>query len=107
MIERRWHGKVPLHLSSSFLLYLTDTGVHETIQISGNLGARILKNEKDGWMHFVLVTFWRSLEDITAFAGEDISKAVLYPEDEKYELVPDLHVEHYEVVEDFQPQPQA
>ncbi|MBD2099591.1 antibiotic biosynthesis monooxygenase [Leptolyngbya sp. FACHB-261] len=107
MIERRWHGKVPQHLSESFFHHLIDTGVRETIQISGNLGARILKNENDGWVHFVLVTFWRSIEDITAFAGQDISKAVLYPEDEKYELVPDLHVEHYEIVEDFQPQAQA
>ena len=103
MIERRWHGKVPQSSSKAFLQYLIDTGVSETIQLPGNLGARILKDERDGWVHFVLITFWRSIEDITAFAGQNISKAVLYPEDEKYGLVPDPNVEHYEVLEDFQP----
>ncbi|MUT59191.1 antibiotic biosynthesis monooxygenase, partial [Vibrio parahaemolyticus] len=33
--------------------------------------------------------------------GEDISIAKLYPEDEKYKLNPDLHVNHYEVRENM------
>jgi len=39
------------------------------------------------------------LESIKAFAGNDISQARLYPEDEVYELEPDLSVQHYEVIE--------
>ena len=46
-----------------------------------------------------LITFWESLESIEAFAGKAIGKAKLYPEDDKYEIVPDLVVRHYEVVE--------
>ena len=104
MIERRWHGKVPQSLSKAFLQYLIETGVSETIRLPGNLGARILRDERDDWGHVVLITFWHSLKDITAFAGKDISKAVLYPEDKKYGLIPDRHVEHYAILEDFPPQ---
>ena len=33
---------------------------------------------------FVTLSFWASLEAITAFAGEDIDRAVFYPEDGDY-----------------------
>ena len=43
--------------------------------------------------------YWETLECIKAFAGEEIGIAKLYPEDKKYELEPDHHVNHYKVVE--------
>ena len=45
------------------------------------------------------ITYWDKLESIKAFSGNDISRARLYPEDEVYELEPDLSVQHYEVIE--------
>ncbi|HAS6195043.1 TPA: antibiotic biosynthesis monooxygenase, partial [Vibrio vulnificus] len=48
-----------------------------------------------------LLTYWEDLDCIKSFAGEDISIAKLYPEDEKYKLNPDLHVSHYEVRENM------
>jgi hypothetical protein len=35
-------------------------------------------------VEFTLLTFWTSWDAITAFAGDDVSKAVLYPEDHAY-----------------------
>tara|TARA_R100000306_G_scaffold32381_2_gene34121 strand:- start:1449 stop:1649 length:201 start_codon:yes stop_codon:yes gene_type:complete len=45
------------------------------------------------------MTYWRDLECIKAFAGNDIGVARLYPEDDKFDLEPDLTVQHYEVIE--------
>lgn len=38
-----------------------------------------------------------SLDDIRAFAGDDVNTAVYYPEDERYLVERDLTVAHYEV----------
>ena len=41
------------------------------------------------------------MECIKAFAAEDINIARLYPEDDKYKLTPNHHVNHYEVCENM------
>jgi len=43
------------------------------------------------------VSFWDSRESIEAFAGQDIEKAVFYPEDERFLAERDLTVRHYEI----------
>ena len=47
---------------------------------------------------FLLLTLWESEEAIRRFAGDDIGRAVFYPEDERYLIERDERVEHYEVV---------
>ena len=47
----------------------------------------------------VLITFWESIESLKGFAGEDVNKAVLYEEDYKYGIEPELTVEHYTVAD--------
>jgi hypothetical protein len=44
----------------------------------------------------VALSFWDSREAIEAFAGPDIERAVLYPEDEKYLLAPST-ITHYDI----------
>jgi hypothetical protein len=46
---------------------------------------------------FELATLWRSMDAIREFAGEDYTRAVLYPSDEQYFLRWDERVEHFEV----------
>jgi heme-degrading monooxygenase HmoA len=47
-----------------------------------------------------IVTFslWESHEHIKAFAGDDIERAVFYPEDDRFLVERDLTVRHYDVV---------
>jgi hypothetical protein len=40
---------------------------------------------------------WESRAAIEGFAGQDISRAVFYPEDDRYLIDRDLTVSHYEV----------
>ncbi|MBN8240690.1 antibiotic biosynthesis monooxygenase [Marinobacter hydrocarbonoclasticus] len=99
MHAREWKCRVPKDKSEGFLGYLYATGVKDTCNTDGFLGAQIYRRGVDGLVEFTLTTYWRDLESIKDFAGDDIGIARLYPEDDKYDLEPDLAVQHYEVIE--------
>lgn len=69
----------------------------EAEQVAGNLGAQVLRSEDDGRVTFRLVTYWDSWEAVHRFAGTDPQRAVLYPGDENYGLVPAVTVQHHHV----------
>jgi heme-degrading monooxygenase HmoA len=99
MIAREWKCRVPEVHSEGFTGYLYETGIKDSSVTPGCLGAQIFRRSFHGKIELTLITYWDELSSITAFAGNDISHARLYPEDEAYELEPDLSVQHYEVVE--------
>ena len=64
----------------------------------GNQGAYMLTRDLgDGRTEIVTLSFWESLDVITGFAGEDISSAVFYPEDDRYLVDRETTVTHVEV----------
>ncbi len=99
MIAREWKCRVPEAHSDGFTGYLYETGIRDSSATPGFLGAQIFRRPLAVNVEITLITYWDNLEAIKAFAGEDISQARLYPEDEEYELEPDLSVQHYEVME--------
>ena len=50
-----------------------------------------------GRAEFVTLSFWESRAAIEGFAGQDIEKAVFYPDDEQFLIERDLTVQHYQV----------
>lgn len=99
MIAREWKCRVPEVHSEGFTAYLYETGIKDSSATPGFLGAQIFRRSLSGKIELSLITYWDKLDSIKAFAGHDISQARLYPEDEVYELEPDLSVQHYEVIE--------
>ena len=99
MIAREWRCRCPSRHKEGFLEHLDATGVRECQALSGFWGYQILERTLGPEVEITLVTYWRAAADITAFAGEDISKAKLYPDDEAYEIVPDREVRHYVVLD--------
>ena len=98
MIAREWKCRLPRRHRDGFMEHLYATGVAETSALPGYRGYQILERELPGdVVEVTLVTYWGALEDIKAFAGEDIGVAVLYPGDEAYELAPETVVRHYAV----------
>lgn len=94
MIARTWRCRCPLEHREGFLLHLDATGVRECSALAGYLGHQVLERELDGRVEITLVTYWRSMEDVAAFAGPDPSRARLWPEDEAYRIESDLDVRH-------------
>jgi hypothetical protein len=45
----------------------------------------------------VTLSFWDSLESIRGFAGEDIGRAVFYPEDDRFLVAREDEVTHWQV----------
>jgi antibiotic biosynthesis monooxygenase (ABM) superfamily enzyme len=99
MIAREWKCRVPEAHSDGFTAYLYESGIKDSSATPGYLGAQIFRRSLAAQVELTLITYWDKLESIKAFAGSDISQARLYPEDEVYELEPDLSEQHYEVIE--------
>ncbi|WP_324276862.1 hypothetical protein [Blastococcus brunescens] len=51
----------------------------------------------DGRTEILTLSFWKSREVIAGFAGDDISRAVFYPEDDRYLVDREATVTHFEV----------
>lgn len=103
MIARIWRGVVRTEDAEEYAVYIRDTGFSEYAETPGNRGAHMLRRDEDGRTEFITLSFWDSREAIQRFAGEDIEKAVLYPEDERYLIERDPTVKHYEVVQSIEP----
>jgi heme-degrading monooxygenase HmoA len=100
MIARTWRGATRAQDAETYLDYLHRTGLSEYRKIEGNRGVLALRRVTDDRAEFLLVSLWDSEDAIRRFAGNDLEHAVFYPEDERFLIERDNHVNHYEVVFD-------
>jgi heme-degrading monooxygenase HmoA len=98
MIARSWTGATRAEDADAYLDYLHATGFPEYRATAGNRGVLALRRIAGDRAEFRLVTLWDSEGAIRRFAGDDIERAVFYPEDERYLIERGERVEHYEVV---------
>lgn len=95
-IVRMWRGVVRTADRDAYLDYVAETGMGEYRATAGNLDAWMLSRDLgDGRTEIVTVSRWESMDAIRGFAGDDVERAVFYPEDEKYLLERDETVRHY------------
>lgn len=99
MIARTWHGRVPAAKSEEYHAYLRRTGLADYAATEGNLGVMVFRRTEGEVTHFVLTTFWESVEAIRRFAGDDYERARYYPEDDEYLMEREPFVKHYDVLE--------
>ena len=98
MIARIWKGVTLAAKADEYLDYLKATGLKEYRATDGNRGVWVLRRLQDDQAEFTLISLWESWESIRRFAGEEIERAVYYPEDQRYLLALDPSVVHYEVL---------
>jgi heme-degrading monooxygenase HmoA len=97
MIARIWHGRTTAAQADAYLDLLQKVAIPGYQSTRGNRAVYILRRLDGEVAHFLTLTYWDSLEAIQAFAGEDISKAKYYPEDQHFLLEFEPTVEHYEL----------
>lgn len=98
MIARIWRGWVSTDRTDAYVAYINDTGIKAYRETPGNLGAQMLTRDLgDGRTEILTLSWWSSTEAITAFAGDDITTAVFYPEDDDFLIDRETTVTHYEV----------
>jgi uncharacterized damage-inducible protein DinB/heme-degrading monooxygenase HmoA len=98
MIARSWDGLTRASQADEYAEYVRRTGVTDLARTDGNLGVYLLKREEGDQARFRVLSLWDSMEGVRRFAGEDPEKARYYPEDERFLLALEPHVEHFEVV---------
>lgn len=98
MIARIWRGATRATDADAYVDYLHTTGFTHYRSTPGNQGAFCFRRVVGDRAEFVTLSFWESEQAIEAFAGEDIGRAVFYPEDDRFLVARDLRVDHYEVV---------
>lgn len=103
MIARTWRCLCPPEHRVGFLRHMDLTGVQECVALPGYLGHQVLERTVDELVEITLVTYWRSMEDIVAFAGDEPSMARLYPGDEVYGIIPEPQVRHDLVLDQAMP----
>jgi heme-degrading monooxygenase HmoA len=97
VIARAWHGVTDGKKSDQYLQYLNMTGIPEYRATPGNQGVVVLRKLKAGKAHFLLFSFWDTVDAIKKFAGDDVEKAKYYPGDKDFLLELEPTVEHYEL----------
>jgi heme-degrading monooxygenase HmoA len=98
LIARIWRGATRKTDASAYVDYLRETGLREYRATPGNVDAWVLWRSAGDRAEFITLSFWESREAIRGFAGDEIERAVFYPEDDRFLVDRELTVEHYEVV---------
>ena len=98
MIARTWTGATRAADADAYLDYLHATGLGQYRATPGNQGVLALRRVQGDRAEFLLLSLWESEDAIRRFAGDEIERAVFYPEDERFLVARDEHVTHYEVV---------
>ncbi|HEX7029601.1 MAG TPA: antibiotic biosynthesis monooxygenase [Gammaproteobacteria bacterium] len=98
MILREWRGRVPHEKADAYVDVLGRTGLAEYAATPGHRGSWLLVDREGDAAEFTLLTLWESRDAIRAFAGDDISRAVYYPEDDAFLLEKPERLRHYDVL---------
>jgi heme-degrading monooxygenase HmoA len=99
MIARTWRGWTSSEDADAYVGYLLETGIKEYRATPGNRDAFILRRDEGDRTEFVTLTFWDSMDAVRGFAGDDVERAVFYPEDDRFLADRETVARHYEVVE--------
>jgi heme-degrading monooxygenase HmoA len=99
MIARIWRGWTRVADTDEYVQYVLKTGIKEYRETSGNRGAFILHRRQGDRTEFLTLSFWDSLDSIRGFAGDQVERAVFYPEDDRFLVDRETTVSHFEVVE--------
>ncbi len=98
MIARMWHGRVPTTKAQVYREFLNARAIPDYRSVAGNLSVHVLERQEGDVTHFITLTFWKDLESIKSFAGDEVETAKYYPEDKDFLLEFEPTVIHYEVV---------
>jgi heme-degrading monooxygenase HmoA len=92
-----WRGWTRREDSDAYAAYVEETGIAAYRATPGNRGAWILRRDDGERTEFVTLTFWDSLDAVRGFAGDDVERAVFYPEDDRFLVDRETTVTHWQV----------
>lgn len=100
MIARSWRGATRTSDAEEYARYVEFTGIAAYRKTPGYRGGWTLTRALGEQTVFLVLSLWESEEAVRAFAGEDATTAVFYPEDDRFLVDRDEEVVHWEVALD-------
>jgi antibiotic biosynthesis monooxygenase (ABM) superfamily enzyme len=97
VIARVWRGATHAEDADEYARYVEQTGMESARNLPGNRGTLVLRRVDGDRAEFETILLVDSLDDVRAFAGDDIDAAVFFPEDDRYLVERELTVRHFEV----------
>jgi len=97
MISRHWKGIAKPGEAGNYIHHLKKDTFPQLSTIDGFVKASILTRTVEQGTEFLIVTEWESLDAIRAFAGEQVSVAVVPPVVQTMMVEYDTEVRHYEI----------
>lgn len=78
-----WYGIIIFEHADEYLNFLEKTCFSDYRKIDGNLSTKVLKRVEGDICHFLIVTEWKSYNNIKSFAGDDNVTAKYYQEENR------------------------
>jgi heme-degrading monooxygenase HmoA len=75
MIARLWRGTATLANADAYERHFDASVAPALARLAGSRGAWLLRRDADGQAEFLAVTLWDTLDQVRAFAGDDIDAA--------------------------------
>ncbi|WP_340201108.1 antibiotic biosynthesis monooxygenase [Ascidiimonas sp. W6] len=100
MIARIWQGTTKAIDYDSYTQFMKERAIPDYQETPGFIKLSFLRTIKNEIAHFTLITYWKNLDVIKNFAGDDFEKAKYYQEDNQYLLTFEETVQHFEVFAD-------
>ena len=96
MIARVWRGATLGEDADAYAAYVEESGLKAARALPGSRGTIMLRRLRAGYAEFETILLFESMDDVKAFAGDDLDQAVFFPEDDRYLVERDLEVSHFE-----------
>jgi antibiotic biosynthesis monooxygenase (ABM) superfamily enzyme len=97
VIARVWRGATRAEDAETYAAYIEESGTGPARKLPGARGSLVLRRTLDDRTEFETIILFDSLDDVRAFAGDQLETAVFFPEDDRYLVDRDLTVSHHEV----------
>ena len=102
MIARTWRGWAPAPRADDYQRHYESEVAEHLRQVAGFRGARLLRRRDGDEVMFTSITFFTSMDDVRAFAGNDPEQAVIEEQARCALTRWDERVTHHEVTVDLQ-----
>lgn len=99
MIARSWSGAATPEGADRYAAHFREAVLPGLQALDGFHAAYLMRRETDGLVEVRVLTLWASLDAVRAFAGEDLTTAVVEPPARAALVRYDTMVELYEVAE--------
>lgn len=99
MMSRHWRGLAKAEDADAYVEHLQTETFPQLRKLNGFISASILRRPVPEGVEFLIVTNWTSIDEIRAFAGNDVETAVVPQSVQDLMVEFDRTARHFEVVE--------